>query len=91
MSGLTNERLAELRSLVADGGYPAPWTAVEVNDHGGISVQDSRGASLLGCLNCGDNAATYEPQEGTHIATFDPATVLELLDEIARLRTEAAS
>lgn len=80
------ERLAELRATAEAVNYPAPWTAHEVGEYAGIRVEDSRGAPLLGCLNCGDNAATYEPAEGKHIATFDPTTVLELLDEIALLR-----
>jgi len=84
VSELTSERLAELRRI-AQMATPGPWgrsgRIVYAPTHGHrqvtISVQKGR-----------DCSAEEADAVALHIASFDPPTVLALLDEIERLRRE---
>mgnify|MGYP001389431823 CR=1 FL=1 len=89
MTDLTPERLAELRRI-AEAATPGPW---RVNKYGSI------GAGELGIDPVIANVEPFWSKEerekygdhgdnARHIATFDPPTVLALLDEIERLEHE---
>src|SRR5690606_36105767 len=95
MADLTPDRLQELRRI-AEAATPGPW---RVNKYGPTRRIMSIGAGKYGTDPVIANVETFwskREQEkygdhganAVHIATFDPPTVLALLDEIERLRRE---
>src|SRR5690606_2803878 len=95
MADLTPDRLQELRRI-AEAATPGPW---RVNKYGPTRRIMSIGAGKYGTDPVIANVETFwskREQEkygdhganAVHIATFDPPTVLALLDEIERLRKE---
>lgn len=80
--------LSALRA-VAESATPGPWIATEPSewDQDDSTVQQS-GVRVNGhSLTWDDHGGeVFEPRDATHIATFDPPTILALLDEIDRLR-----
>lgn len=93
MSALTPERLSELRRI-AEAATPGPW---EVALGSGIAVctqvvgwRDGKVVFVADCLP-DDALDVAEPDHRPnldYIATFDPPTVLALLDEVEQLITK---
>lgn len=89
MSGMTSERLEELRRI-AEAATPGPWTSPwEQKD--GLDPEEygfygASGDKIVGLLWCDGWHLECSEENARHIATFDPPTVLALLDEIERLR-----
>jgi predicted nucleic acid-binding Zn-ribbon protein len=77
--------LAELRRI-AEAATPGEWTAryERAGKYGGGDDWHIDAAPPLGCVSCGLSDFTGEA-DARHIATFNPATVLALLDRIAEL------
>lgn len=81
--------LSALRK-VAEAATPGPWSALGTGRSGGDHwyVCDEGEAIASISAQDGINEAQREP-DATHMATFDPPTVLALLDELERLQREA--
>lgn len=87
---ITDERLAELRT-VATGATDGSWEADYDHYSRGIWPEGSGGEIILGEYTASDGFDSPCWESGTdedlrHIETFDPPTVLALLDEVERLR-----
>ncbi|MGP5689752.1 hypothetical protein [Glutamicibacter ardleyensis] len=76
MKDLTNLR------KIAEEVDNSPWVVQESFKNGGARVIDANGFALPGCFNCGENDAVYEEVDATHIATFDPPTVIALITRL---------
>lgn len=63
-------------------GSPHGWTA---HPDGGDYCIDTGGASLGGCPDCGVRAS-FDEEDATFIAAFDPPTALALIAEVRELR-----
>jgi len=82
---LTPERLAELRRI-AEAASPGPWA---VNPFKATVDEMPSMLPICGLLWPTDQRTEEQTlANATHIATFDPATVIAILDEIERLRRE---
>src|SRR5690606_3798435 len=84
MSGMTSERLEELRRI-AEAATPGPWG---MNPENGLVDEAATLTPVCGMVWVRTEEQTLA--NATHIASFDPSTVLVLLDEIERLRRERA-
>lgn len=76
-SELDLERLEKVARAATDG----PWSVVD-----GDEVASAEGPLLAG-LPTGDAIVCWMP-DATHIATFDPPTVLALIAEVRELRAK---
>jgi len=89
MPDLTSERLAELRRI-ASAATPGPWQWARSRDkgdpHAYVYAGDyaSEGEPDLWC----EIVSGFPEADAKHIATFDPATALALLDRIEALEQE---
>lgn len=74
--------LTDMRKIAeAPGVRPGPW---HVYDRGiGYEVRDENDYELTGGMR-----ETFDKADATHIATFDPPTVLALLNRIADLEAK---
>ena len=82
MSGMTSERLEELRRI-AEAATPGPWG---MNPENGLVDEAATLTPVCGMVWVRTEEQTLA--NATYIASFDPSTVLVLLDEIKRLRRE---
>src|SRR5690606_9694420 len=82
MSGMTSERLEELRRI-AEAATPGPWG---MNPENGLVDEAATLTPVCGMVWVRTEEQTLA--NAMHIASFDPSTVLVLLDEIERLRRE---
>lgn len=82
---LAPERLAELRRI-AEAATPGPWTldALGMGVVGSVETPDGIVVAQVQRMS-GDTDGTQREGNARYIATFDPQTVLSLLDEIERL------
>lgn len=95
MTNLTPEQRAELRQ-VARGAFPQEeWATWEdLKDGGFVHVGNARGVIPDGEIATAEDAEpnpvaqVYTPELAKHIATFDPPTILALLDHITQLERE---
>ena len=81
--------LTDLRKI-AEEVDNSPWAVQESFKNGGARVIDANGFALPGCFNCGENDAVYEEVDATHIATFDPPAVLDLLTRLEQAEAAVA-
>jgi len=84
MADLTPERLAELRRI-AEAATPGPYEVVGLAGYGGpyaLRMPHRSGRTWYGV------EGIKRREDAEYIATFDPPTVLALLNEIERLRRE---
>ncbi len=84
VSEMTAERLAELRRI-AEAATPGPYEVVGLDGYGGpyaLRMQHRSGRTWYGV------EGIKRREDAEHIATFDPPTVLALLNEIEQLRRE---
>src|SRR5690606_26615746 len=83
---LTPERLAELRRI-AEAATPGPW---RISGDGPVDrfVIASTERDHIAETTRGGSFTNEDLANAYHIATFDPPTVLALLNEIERLRRE---
>lgn len=85
MSGMTSDRLEELRRI-AEAATPGPWA---VNPFKATVDEMPSMLPICGLLWPTDQRTEEQTlANATHIATFDPTTVIAILDEIERLRRE---
>jgi len=73
--------LSVLRGI-AEAATPGPWNAVEgvIWDKDGTQVPQASVTTPSKCLTWDDHGGdVFDPADATHIATFDPPTVLALL------------
>lgn len=83
MSGMTSDRLEELRRI-AEAATPGPWA---VNPFRATVDEMPSMLPICGLLWPTDQRTEEQTlANATHIATFDPTTVIAILDEIERLR-----
>ena len=84
MSGMTSERLEELRRI-AEAATPGPW---EWNKY--LHLFSATGKPVITKPFSPDNPDVVEamPEDLDYIERFNPETVLALLDEIERLQRE---
>ena len=82
---LTDERLAELRTIAEADVSPGPWR-VALDAPCFLSVASTEGWRVAAC---GDEVTKHSSEDANFIAAFDPPTVLALLDELERLRSHA--
>lgn len=91
MTDFTPDRLQELRRI-AEAATPGPWTSPwEQKD--GLDPEEygfygASGDKIVGLLWYDGWHLECSEENARHIATFDPPTVLAMLDEIERLRRE---
>lgn len=88
MSGMTSERLEELRRI-AEAATQGPWwvDGWEARTKDGDRFIASIAPAFQGA---GPDASCWEVDANIqHIAAFDPTTALELLDALAAARAEA--
>lgn len=69
-------------------GSPQGWTAHPADDEYDYFV-DAGGAYLGACPDCGVRSS-FDKEDATHIATFDPPTALALVAEVRELHRENA-
>lgn len=86
VSEMTAERLAELRRI-AEAATPGPW---RISDDGPADrfVIASADREHIAETTQGGSFTNEDLANAHHISTFDPPTVLALLNEIERLRRE---
>lgn len=82
MTELTDERLAELRTIAEGAESQELW---RTDDDEGRMVFAASGHQVYSA-QCGSNNGDAEPGDAAHIAAFDPPTVLALLSDVERLR-----
>jgi len=82
MSGMTSDRLEELRRI-AEAATPGPWG---MNPENGLVDEAATLTPVCGMVWVRTEEQTLANAQ--HIAAFDPTTCLALLDEIERLRRE---
>ena len=91
MADLTADRLQELRRI-AEAATPGPWTSPWEQKDGfdpeEYGFYGASGDKIVGLLWYDGWHLECSEENARHIATFDPTTVLALLDEIERLRRE---
>lgn len=75
---MTDLNLNELRK-VAEAATPGPWTLIGGGEY----------LTPIGLMVAPDDGGVW-PEDATHIATFDPPTVLALLDRVAELEAKEA-
>lgn len=80
---MTDLDIPALRAI-AEAATEGPWRAYESQTHAEMFVVDPRGFLMDGIV-CGP---TYEKRNVEHVATFDPPTVIELLDRLERAERE---
>src|SRR5690606_29917376 len=87
---LTPERLAELRRI-AEAATPGPWrlrTDPRYDDVDRFVIASDERAHIVETTQ-GGSWTDEDLANARYIVTFDPPTVLDLLDEIERLRRQA--
>ena len=84
---LTSAQLDEIEATARAAlvGSPQGWTAHREDDYD-YSV-DAGGAYLGACPDCGVRSS-FDKEDATHIATFDPPTALALVAEVRELRAK---
>lgn len=92
MSELSAEKLAELRKI-AGRATPGPWSAMEYDDYPGDegvcilgATNTATGSHMIGYSLPNGRSRDQVESDGAHFAAFDPPTVIQLIDEIQRLR-----
>ena len=86
MNELTDERLAELRTIAEGAESQEPW---RTDDDEGRMVFAASGFQVYYAL-FGSNNGDAEPGDAAHIAAFDPPTVLALLDRLEAAEAKVA-
>ena len=86
--GLTPAQIDEIEAtaLAALRCSPQGWTAHPVYDTFDYYVADD-GLYLGACPDCGVRSS-FDKEDATHIATFDPPTALALVAEVRELRAK---
>ena len=84
---LTPAQLDEIEATAraALSGSPQGWTAHREDDYD-YSV-DAGGAYLGACPDCGVRSS-FDKEDATHIAAFDPPAALALVAEVRELRAK---
>ena len=84
---LTPAQLDEIEKVARDAlsGSPQGWTAHREDDYD-YSV-DAGGDYLGGCPDCGTRPS-FDEEDATHIAAFDPPAALALIAEVRELRAK---
>lgn len=86
VSEMTPDRLAELRQI-AEAATPGPWEAWQNPEYAGWWVQRRDRDAGESVPRWRVRVLGHNPKANAeHIASFDPPTVLAMLDEIERLR-----
>src|SRR6185312_2474494 len=81
------DEIARLREI-AEKATPGPWRAT--NEHLGWLVLSSPSEDVVEIISKEKGPVDRWQPNAAHIATFDPPTVLALLDELEKARTELA-